>query len=190
MIGTMIPACANNEGKAERMTNRTAGVDDVLQAGIAEADKEKAGISDNAPVPEKAVISDNVPVPEKNDETGSTPSGEDGIDVDLTAFSSTMVYSEVYNMVTAPEAYVGKTVKMKGAFSVFHDETADANYYACIIKDAMACCAQGIEFELTGEYSYPDDYPEEGNEVCVVGVFDTYQEGEFTYCTLRNAKLV
>ncbi len=190
MIGAMIPACANNEGEAGRMTNRPAGVDDVLQSGIAEADKENAGISDNAPVPEKAVISDNVPVSEKNDETGSTPSGEDGIDVDLTALSSTMVYSEVYNMMTAPEAYVGKTVKMKGAFSVFHDETADANYYACIIQDATACCAQGIEFELTGEYSYPDDYPEEGNEVCVVGVFDTYQEGEFTYCTLRNAKLV
>ena len=37
---------------------------------------------------------------------------------------------------------------------------------------------------------YPDDYPNEGGDICVVGVFDTYQEGDYTYCTLRNAKIV
>jgi hypothetical protein len=26
-------------------------------------------------------------------------------------------------------------------------------------------------------------------KICVTGVFDTYREGEYTYCTLRNAKL-
>ena len=34
--------------------------------------------------------------------------------VDLTALSSTMVYSEVSQMMTAPEKYVGKMVKMAG----------------------------------------------------------------------------
>ena len=57
-------------------------------------------------------------------------------------------------------------------------------------EDAAACCSQGIEFVLTDEYSYPDDYPEEGREICVVGVFDTYQEGGYTYCTLRDAKML
>ena len=33
-------------------------------------------------------------------------------------------------------------------------------------------------------------YPKEGGQVCVEGVFDTYKEGELTYCTLRDAKLV
>ena len=72
----------------------------------------------------------------------------------------------------------------------FHDESSDKYYFACIISDATACCSQGIEFVLTDGYSYPDDYPEEGGDVCVVGVFDTYQEGGYTYCTLRNARLV
>lgn len=85
---------------------------------------------------------------------------------------------------------MGKRVKMGGAFAVYHDEETDNYYYACIIKDATACCSQGIEFDLAGDHKYPDDYPQEGEDVCVVGEFDTYKEGEYTYCTLRNAELV
>ena len=40
----------------------------------------------------------------------------DGVDVDLTRLSSTMVYSEVYNMMYAPDDYIGKTIKMTGQF--------------------------------------------------------------------------
>ena len=111
------------------------------------------------------------------------------VDVDLTILSSTMVYSEVYNMISYPEEYLGKTVRMKGPFAYFHDEATDNYYFACIIQDATACCAQGIEFVLTEDYVYPDDYPEVDEEICVVGVFDTYMEGEYRYCTLRNARL-
>ena len=109
-------------------------------------------------------------------------------DVDLTALSSTMVYSEVYNMMTSPDAYMGKTVKMEGQLAMYHDDATGKNYFACIISDATACCSQGIEFELTDEYTYPNDYPEVGEEICVTGTFDTYVEGEYQYCTLRNAK--
>ena len=79
---------------------------------------------------------------------------------------------------------------MDGLFSRYHDEASDKDYYACIIQDATACCSQGIEFELTEGYSYPEDFPEEGGEICVVGVFDMYREGEYTYCTLREGRLV
>ena len=90
----------------------------------------------------------------------------------------------------SPEKYIGKTVKMKGSFAYYHDDATDVYYFACIIQDATACCAQGIEFILTDDYVYPDDYPEVSDEICVVGIFDTYMEGNNTYCTLRNAKLV
>lgn len=53
----------------------------------------------------------------------------------------------------------------------------------------QACCAQGMEFILKGDYQYPEDYPELGEEITVTGVFDTYQEGEFEYCTLRDATM-
>ena len=113
----------------------------------------------------------------------------DAIDVDLTQLSSTMVYSQVYDMMEEPERYIGQTVKMSGTFSVYEDESSGNIYFSCMVQDATACCAQGIEFVLS-DATYPDDYPKEGDEISVVGVFDTYEEDEYTYCTLRNAKLV
>ena len=148
---------------------------------------EKDGsTADGSPV--ETVSAENVPeqeasIPQEISEE------KDGVDVDLTLLSSTMVYSEVYDMMYYPEKYVGKTVKMNGMYSVFHDEIADKYYHGCIIMDATACCAQGIEFELTDDYVYPDDYPKEGETICVAGTFDTYSEGESTYCTLKNARI-
>lgn len=141
-----------------------------------------------SPAPEAAVEAFPAPEPAVEAEIPTESTG--GIDIDLTSFSSTMVYSEVYNMMVSPESYIGKTVKMEGAFASYHDEASDAYYFACIIADATACCSQGMEFVLTDDYTYPDDYPEEGGDICVVGVFDTYQEGDQTYCTLRNAKII
>ena len=93
------------------------------------------------------------------------------------------------NMMVSPEQYIGKTVKMDGLFAYYHDEATGNYYFACIIQDATACCAQGIEFVLTEDYTYPDDYLEADAEICVVGVFDTYEENGNTYCTLREASL-
>jgi len=112
------------------------------------------------------------------------------VDVDLTILSATMVYSEVYNIMLYPNEYVGKTIKMRGLYSVYYDESVDKYYHACIISDATACCAQGIEFELKDEGQYPDENAMGIEEICVIGRFDTYQEDECTYCTLRDAVIV
>lgn len=111
------------------------------------------------------------------------------LDVDLTALSSTMVYSEVYNMMNEPDGYMGKKVKMRGNFSVYEDEATGNVYFACLIADATACCSQGIEFVLTDERKYPDDYPEIGTEITVTGTFGTYYEGEYMYCRLSDATM-
>ena len=107
------------------------------------------------------------------------------VKVDLTKMNSTMVYSEVSNMMTTPDKYLGKTVRMKGTFAVYKGETR--NYYACIISDATACCQQGMEFVLAGDFEYPGDYPAEGTEITVTGIFDTYKEGTQMYCQLADA---
>ena len=111
-------------------------------------------------------------------------------DVDLTKLSSTMVYSEVYAMMSSPDTYKDKSVKMNGNFSVYHDEATDKYYFACVIADATACCSQGIEFVLSGDYKYPQDYPELGSEITVAGTFGTYYEGEYMYCQLSDAAFV
>ena len=80
--------------------------------------------------------------------------------------------------------------KLNTVMASYYDEAADRRYFACIIQDATACCAQGIEFELAGELKYPDDYPSDGEAICVEGVFETYKEGELTYVTLRKARFL
>jgi hypothetical protein len=126
---------------------------------------------------------------EPEEESAETAEEED-IDVDLTALSSTMVYSEVYNMMVKPDDYIGKTVKMTGMYSYYHDDATGNDYHACIIQDATACCAQGIEFTTTDDFKYPDDYPAMGDDVTVIGRFDIYYEGDFCFMTLLDARIV
>lgn len=106
------------------------------------------------------------------------------IDVDLTVLSSTMVYSEVYNMLTAPENYNGKTVRMAGGYSAFLDENTGTVYRVCMIADATGCCAQGMEFILSD-----GNYPEMESDITVVGTFQTYMENGTQYCHLIDAVL-
>lgn len=117
----------------------------------------------------------------------SSSSAAGGVDLDLTVMSSTMVYSEVYNITVAPEEYIGNIVRMKGEFATQVDPESGKRYFACIIKDATACCAQGIEFVPSENYSYPEDFPEDGAEVTVTGEFRTYDENRRTYCHLIDA---
>lgn len=127
--------------------------------------------------------------PQPEPAQASASSGEKKVDVDLTALSSTMVYSEVYNMMTKPEDYEGKTVKMNGTFAAYEGEIRDY-YFACVISDATACCSQGLEFLLADGRKFPEEYPDTGSEITVVGVFETYKEGEQQYCQLKDAELI
>ncbi len=110
-----------------------------------------------------------------------------GVDIDLTEMSSTMVFAEVQNMMLSPDKYKGKTVKMNGALSVTNYN--DKYYFACIIADATACCAQGIEFDWAGDHSYPLDYPAPDSDITVTGTFTTYIEDGNRYCQLADADL-
>jgi len=170
-------------------------------------DSEK-GTENNTPSSDREVSAptESIPTPDEQEtpneqqaqgEPEQTQTSADGVDVDLTVLSSTMVYSEVYNMLYFyPEDYYGKTVKMTGQFNVYQwvDESgvvADMPVaYACIISDATACCAEGVEFVLEGDYTYPDDYPELGTEITVIGEFQSYEENGMTWYHLVNAKMV
>lgn len=178
----MAAGCGNGSGGDSRLANKPTSVDDVLQAGI---NQQNSNASDN-PGQNDNSGTGNGGKTDTGSQKGAAPSN---IDVDLTKLSSTMVYSEVFNMMNTPEDYIGKTVKMDGQVAVYHDESTGNDYYACIIQDATACCAQGMEFALAEEYAYPADYPQEGDEVVVTGVFDTYMEGDYKYCTLRDSVL-
>ena len=213
LLGTVIlnvmTGCTASNGTSDRVTNQTSQVDQVIQQQVEKTESQKQDIVITKPVT-PANITDQItatPMPiikdedqeritdisDINTEPQEKPTTDidnpeyKNVEIDLTELSSTLVYSEVYNMMSAPENYIGKTVRMAGDFYIYFDETQNQYYFACVIQDATACCAQGIEFVLAGDYTYPDDYPEEGSFIRVSGVFDTYEDGPYTYCTLRNA---
>lgn len=108
------------------------------------------------------------------------------VDIDLTQMSSTMVFAEVYNITTAPEDYQGKVIKMKGQLLSDLDTENNKRYYACLILDATACCAQGLGFVPKDVYVYPEDFPELDGEITVTGTFDYFYENEF----IANCRLI
>ena len=110
------------------------------------------------------------------------------MDVDLSVMDSDMIYATVYQMMSDPEQYVGKTFRIEGKFYVTYDEMTKNQYYYCVIKDATECCAQGLEFVWgDGSHIYPDEYPTDGTEVIVDGTFELYTENDSRYCRLANA---
>ena len=87
-----------------------------------------------------------------------------------------------------------ETVRARGEFSIYQLVVdgvlqPDPVAYACIIADAAACCAEGMEFVLKDNLAYPDDYPEPGAEITVVGEFQAYEENGMTGYHLINARL-
>ena len=114
----------------------------------------------------------------------------DTIDVDLSVMSGTIAYSQVYDMLYNPSRYEGKIVKMQEPFSAFYSNETKLYYPAVIIKDATACCSQGIEFVLYGNPDYPFGYPEAGSTITIVGEFEIYYEGSDRFCHLINAVIV
>ena len=115
----------------------------------------------------------------------------EGVDVDLTLMGKDLIYATVYQMMSKPEEYEGKTIRIEGKYYASYYPVTDKYYNYCLIADALACCSQGLEFELGGDAVYPDDYPADQSQVIVTGVFETYTEeaGQtFYYCRLKNAK--
>jgi len=207
VILNFMTGCTANTTTSDRLNNQTSQVDQIIQQQIKNTEPDITDQITATSIPVTDVpeqITDMlVQITDVPEQITDMPNNSENlqkeqiseitldytkVDIDLTKLSSTMVYSEVYNMMSMPENYIGKTVRMEGDFYTYYDENQNQYYFACLIRDATACCAQGIEFVLAGDYTYPDDYPEEGSSVCVSGVFDTYEDGPYTYCTLRNAK--
>lgn len=107
------------------------------------------------------------------------------IDIDLTQLNSTMIYSEVYSMMVEPEAFLGKTVRLAGYCASGYYEPTDTTYYAVVIPDATACCAQGIEYILADGAAYPAD----DTDIVITGTFEMYEELGIEYCRLGNATI-
>ena len=118
----------------------------------------------------------------------SQQTAEGNFDYDLTQLSSTVVYSQITDMTMVPEEYVGKTIKMEGRFEIYGDPNAENPYLGCIVNDATACCSVGLRFVLTGDYTSAD-FPENGSDIVITGVFQTYEYQGCTFGEIQNAEM-
>lgn len=119
----------------------------------------------------------------KNDAASETEAVTQKIDLDLSSMNTTMVYSQLADMLQNPDSYIGKTIKMTGQFTLSQNVETKQKYYNVTVMDATACCQQGLEFVWEG-HTYPDDYPAVNSNIEVTGVFETYDEDGAVYCHL------
>jgi hypothetical protein len=182
-----VTGCGNDGNVANRVGNGN-NVDKVISEQIDKTESEN-----NSSDSEK----DASTKPEGGSEERdciSEKSGNDSviIDYDLTNMSSDMVYAIVYQMMVDPDAYIGKTFRMEGMYYAVYYKPTGKYYHYCIIQDALACCAQGMEFVWgDGSHVYPDEYPKENTKIVVQGTFETYREDgdDNLYCRLKDATM-
>lgn len=185
----MITGCSNKKGTNGKGVNNTNSIEKVIDNQIANEDgKTETTESEKASsdVESNKDIEDTISGVENIRDTDET------VDYDLTQMSSDMVYATVYQMMVTPEEYEGKTFRIDGNFYATYYEATKKYYFYCIIQDATACCAQGMEFIWDdGSHIYPDEYPEDNAEIVVEGTFETYREDgdENLYCRLSDAIL-
>lgn len=101
------------------------------------------------------------------------------VDLDLTTLSSTMVYGEVFNMMSTPDDYIGKIIRLNGLFTVYQEPETGQVYCGVIVQDAAACCAQGFDVVMPDHFRYPDDYPPTQSEVTIVATIQADRTLEY-----------
>lgn len=211
-LASVLSGCGGSGGISGRGSSgakKPAGVKEILESEIAAADQGNE--SDESTEPSDSAETEKGASTSTEFEWSYDPAGWDGtteasddpndpanligtpdpdVDLDLTVFSSTVVYSQVTNIMSSPEEYIGKTMKVYGIYSFYYYEPTDTEYYTVMIQDATLCCTQPMEFVLTDDYKYPDDYPHEGEYVTVIGTYSPYEKGEYTGYTLKDATVV
>lgn len=126
------------------------------------------------------------PVSLPEEKTTATPADSGApVDIDMTQMSATMIYATVNDMLTVPENYYGKTVRVDGFFDMGTDESIGATYFFVVIPDATACCLQGMEFRRSNGSTDPADYPEVKDDIRISGTYDRYEENGNLYYYIK-----
>ena len=190
-IALLLCACGSSDNAAVSAVTPAPTVDNTAlpEAMAAPVSTEAATV-----MPENTAAATDIPSAETANTSATAPrdaaAAEPGrIDIDLSNMSGTVVYSQVYNIVSDPDTFIGQTIRMAGLYSVYEDAERGVVYHACVIPDATACCAQGIEFVWKGDHAWPADYPDAGADILVTGRLESYFEDGYMYLHLVDADL-
>lgn len=195
IIFVAIAGCGKKRQNKNQMFSTTKSVKDTIEEEM-KKEQEKKENAEN----EKALKSDFQATEEdvkeinedKNEENKKAENvgGENkkDIDYDLTEMNSDMIYATVFMVVQDPESYAGKTFKIYGNSYTFPTTEGKSMTHYCLIKDALACCAQGLEFISSNS---DEKYPDDGDEIVVTGTLESYtvEDIPMPLCRLVNAKI-
>lgn len=195
IIFVAIAGCGKKRQNKNQMFRATKSVKDTIEEEM-KKEQEKKENAEN----EKALKNDFQATEEdvkeinedKNEENKKAENvGEENqkdIDYDLTEMNSDMIYATVFMVVQDPESYAGKTFKIYGNSYTFPTTEGKSMTHYCLIKDALACCAQGLEFISSNS---DEKYPDDGDEIVVTGTLESYtvEDIPMPLCRLVNAKI-
>lgn len=195
IIFVAIAGCGKKRQIKNQMFSTTKSVKDTIEEEMKKEEEKKENAEN-----EKALKNDFQATEEdvkeinedKNEENKKAENvGEENkkdIDYDLTEMNSDMIYATVFMVVQDPESYAGKTFKIYGNSYTFPTTEGKSMTHYCLIKDALACCAQGLEFISSNS---DEKYPDDGDEIVVTGTLESYtvEDIPMPLCRLVNAKI-
>jgi hypothetical protein len=185
MLLLALTACGGSGAASKGTTGGQSSVAQLME-NAAQGTPPEPPLPSSAVPPLPASVEENVSASpaETVQEPQEQPRSADGVDVDLTQMSATMVFAEVSSILYMPDDYVGKVIRMEGTAVSSTDPETGVVYHAVIIQDATACCASGLEYLLA-----EGEYPPDETEVTVTGEFELYAENGVLYGRLKDAAL-
>lgn len=200
IIFVAIAGCGKKRQNKNQMFSTTKSVKDTIEEEMKKEQEKKEQEKKENVENEKALKNDFQATEEdvkeinedKNEENKKAENvgGENqkDIDYDLTEMNSDMIYATVFMVVQDPESYAGKTFKIYGNSYTFPTTEGKSMTHYCLIKDALACCAQGLEFISSNS---DEKYPDDGDEIVVTGTLESYtvEDIPMPLCRLVNAKI-
>ncbi|MBR0420485.1 MAG: hypothetical protein IJI66_15085 [Erysipelotrichaceae bacterium] len=166
-----LSACSSEKESSVYNGSNTSSVSDVISQQIKEY---KGETEDKEPDNDQ----------EEKDKSVNDFLESEQADLDLSYYSANVMFGKINEMTQDYQDYVGKIIKMKGEYYRFDNPRDNTYFYVCIVKDQTACCSSGLEFILKKGY----EYPEQGDQILLQGVFSTYNEGKQVFIRLEDCQ--
>jgi len=114
--------------------------------------------------------------PQGNNEPANINRNMD-VDIDLTILGETIKTAEVINILSSPEEHLGKVIKINGPYYAIPEPMIGRIRDIIAVAEVDACCPP-LGFEvIVGDFvnRNPFDFPNQGTNIEVTGVFSTYE---------------
>lgn len=108
------------------------------------------------------------------------------VDHDLSIMNATLSFAQASRMLTEFDEYMGDTVKIKGHYAIVPIADYDITVHLIMLLDELMCCQGFLEFRL------PEgaDYPQEGEEIMIVGTYIMYQDAMGQFPVIEVSQIV